>query len=63
MASAYYGNKTVKEILCGCIQEGGKSQFLFVDKLLPFYKGITLPGEIYKQSSDKNSFYVLVDTS
>lgn len=53
----------MKEILCGCIQEGGKSQFLFVDKLLLFYEGISLPGEIYKQSSDKNFFYVLVDIS
>lgn len=53
----------MKEILCVCIQEGGKSQFLFVDKLLLFYEGISLPGEIYKQSSDKNFFYVLVDIS
>lgn len=51
----------MKEILCGCIQEGGKSQFLFVDKLLLFYKGVSLPGEIYKRISDKDFFNVLVD--
>ena len=51
----------MKEILCECIQEGGKSQFLFVDKLLLFYKGVSLPGEIYKRSSDKDFFNVLVD--